>query len=298
MNCKCTKCSSDILIDPAQISENGTEVKCPECKNILWFYKESFGSRALNKRGEIYCSYCFSKLDHTIVCPGCKALYPYYFVVRSTKKVRIRSAKIRRSFIAFQTSAPARKSRFTFTSKKEDVRSHRSLKVLGSVIMFVVLVLGGVYEYNQYTKAKLYTVNYMRALYGLKTGTDTCEKITADLKTKMATQRVFVISISAEEKERLVGLKGRVDKLMSKIEAPPSKFIKSDKQIRNLYKIYTSLNSTTLAPVGSAENFIRSTSRLQDGFSAGIEELKAELPPKLSEVFKTAQVKYKSLRDI
>jgi hypothetical protein len=85
---------------------------------------------------------------------------------------------------------------------------------------------------------------------------------------------------------------------MSKIESPPSTFTKSDKQIKDLYKIYASLNSLTLAPVGSPESFIKSSSRLQDDFSEGIKELKADMPPKLSEKFKTAQLKYKSLRDI
>lgn len=298
MNSKCPKCSSDILIEPVKISDNGTEVKCPECKSRLYLFKESFAGRALYKSGEIYCSICASKLDHTIVCPECKALYPDYFVVRSTKKVRVRSANIPKSFTSLRTSTPSRKSRTPSPLRKEKVHSQRSFKVLGSVIALVSLVLGGVYAFNQYANAKQYTLNYMRALYGIKTGTDTCEMITRDLKTKVVTQGVSSVNISTEDEVRLVGLKDRVDKLMSQIESPPSKFIKSDKQIKDLYVIYSSLNSLTLAPVGSPENFIRSTSKLQEDFSEGFKELKADMPPKLSEVFKTAQIKYKNLRDI
>jgi uncharacterized protein YbaR (Trm112 family) len=298
MNCKCAKCSSDIVIDQTLASENGIEVKCPECKSRLWLYKESFGGRAHSKSGEIYCSRCCSILGHTIVCPECKALYPDYFAVRSAKKVRRRSAKMRRVFIDFQTVAPARKSRTSFAPQKDKVRSQRSLKVVGCVIVLIALACGGVYGFSQYSRANQYSVDYMRALYGIKKGTDTCEQVAADLKKKIADQNISGISISTTDGDRLTGLKNRVDKLMSKIESPPKKFIKADEKIRNLYKIYASLNSLTLAPVGSPENFTKTTSKLQNDFSEGLQELKAEMPPKLSEEFRTAQIKYKSLRGI
>ncbi|MDD2338570.1 MAG: hypothetical protein PHD01_18595 [Geobacteraceae bacterium] len=286
------------MIDQTLISENGTEAKCPECKSRLWFYKESFGARALNKSGEIYCSHCSSKLGHTIVCPGCKTLYPDYFVVRSAKKVRRRSAKRQRSNVDFQFSAPVRKSRSSFVPKKETVRLQRSFKVVAGIIVFVTLVCGGAYGFHQYNKKTQYSVDYMRALYGIKTGTDTCDQVLSDLKRKLAAQSLSGISVSTKDSEKLSNLKDKVDKLMTKINSPPEKFTKADKQIKDLYRIYASLNTLTLAPVGSPENFTESTSKLQDALSQGFQKLKADMPPKLSEEFKTAQVKYKSLRDM
>jgi hypothetical protein len=298
MNCKCTKCSSEFEVDKTLASVNGTAVTCPECKSRLWVYKESFAGRALYKSGEIHCFHCSSKLGNTIVCPGCKALYPDYIVVRSTKKVRRRTVKIQKSFIDYQTSSKPRKSRIPIAPRKEKIPSQHSFKVVGILLVIMILSSGGGYVYYQYHRASQYSADYMRALYGIKTGTDTCGQVVSELKKKIAAQRISDLSISTKDGSRLVGLKDRVDKLMSKIESPPSKFIKSDKQIKDLYKVYASLNSVTLAPVGSPESFLKSTSKLQDDFSAGFKELRADLPPKLSAVFSAAQIKYKSLRDI
>jgi uncharacterized protein YbaR (Trm112 family) len=298
MNFKCTKCSADIDVDKTLANVDGAVVMCPECKSRLWVYKESFAGRALNKSGEIHCFHCASNLGNTIVCPGCKALYPDYIVVRSTKKVRRRTVKIQKSFIAYQTSSQPRKSRTPIAPRKEKAPSQRSFKVLGILLVLLALSSGGGYVYYQYQRAAQYSADYMRALYGIKTGTDTCGQVASALKKKIAAQRISAVSINPKDGSRLVGLKDRIDKLMSKIESPPSKFIKSDKQIKDLYKIYTSLNSVTLAAAGSPENFFKSTSKLQDDFSAGFKELRADLPPKLSESFKIAQVKYKALRDI
>ena len=109
--------------------------------------------------------------------------------------------------------------------------------------------------FNQYRSVDSYSVNYVRALYGIGSGTDlslkTCEKIASDLKSN----GTYDLRISVEDEARLTKVKAQVDKLMGKVNEPPAKFMKSKEKLAKLYGIYSNLHSLTLAPKGSLQNF-------------------------------------------
>jgi predicted Zn finger-like uncharacterized protein len=300
MNCSCPKCSANIDIDLLLVPDNGKYIKCSECKRRFWVSREFFAGRALRKRGEIFCAECGEGLDHTIACPSCRALFPDFFAVQAKKPVPRKLPEIKLSFASAKvhSSKPRYKSSRAI-SPKPGIKMTKSLMVTVSVTALVALVIYGGYFYYQRSLETEYSRNFVRALYAIKTGRDinheTAEKIVSKLN---ASGQKYGLLISDQDEARLNKVKSSADKLMKRINDPPKKYIKANEKLVKLYNIYSELNSFMISPPSSLDTFKISSNKLENDFDEGVRDMKANLPQKLSERIKTAQVRYKNLRDI
>ncbi len=306
MTCSCPKCHAQIEVDLSKIPESGTFTPCPECKSRFWVNKETYARRALIKEGRIYCDICGKELDHIIVCSACGVMYPDYYLVQASKPPRRQVEKPDLFSLSFtlKPATPTYAYTYTYTAaKKSSVRTPKVLlKRAGLLALVALLGAGMAYLYHLNQVEKQYAKNYMRALYTIKTGTDlslnTCEKISAQWKTKMDAGQSFVPRISEEDESRLNTVKTATDSFMQKLNETPKKFINTKEKLANLYGVYTKAHTLAVAPSGSLSGFTGLTSKSQDDFNVAVKELKGSLPTELSEELQIAKVKYKGLKDI
>ncbi len=308
MTCTCPKCNAQIEIDISNIPENGTFTPCPECKSRFWITKESYARMSLKKEGKIYCDKCGSELAHSIVCTGCGIMYPDYCLVQASKPPRRQIEKPDLFSISFPTLKPASpKSSYTYSYtgvRKPSLQPSKVfLKRAGVMALIALLVVGSAYIYHIKQAEKQFAVNYMRALYAIKAGTDfglnTCTRISAEWKARGDAGQRFVPKINEEEESRLNSIKTAADGFMKKLNKTPKKYTVSKEKLADLYGIYARVHNLAVAPPSdSLTNFTGSTSKSQSDFNAAVNDLKASLPTALSEELQIAKVKYKSLKDI
>jgi hypothetical protein len=305
MTCSCPKCHAQIEVDLPRISENGTFTPCPVCKSRFWISKESYARRALTKEGKIYCDQCGKDLEHVIVCTACGVMYPDYYLVQSSKPPRRQVEKPDLFSLSFSLKPANQTYSYTptYTSAKGSqvgpAIPFQKIAVLGVVIL---LAVGIGYFYHMKKKEKQYSMNYIRALYVIKSGTDislnTCAKISADWKTKNDAGQNFTPRIKAEDEERLNRVKEASDNIMKLLNEPPEKLVNSKEKLVTLYNEFNKAHSLALAPAGSLSNFTIATAKLQNDFNAEIKDLKTSLPDNLTNELDKAKIKYKNLRDI
>jgi hypothetical protein len=300
MKCSCPHCSAKIDRDLLTVPDDGMHSKCPECGKRFWIQREFFAARALRKRGEIYCAQCWTDLDHTIICPGCRTIYPDFFVVQAKKSVQKRVPATKGSFsLRKPYSSKPRSSDPRAFSPRPGMKMPRSFVKMASVATVLSLVLLGGYFYYQSTLEDEYSRNFVRALYAVKTGKDKShearERIISRLKEP---GQDYVLRITEEDKAGLNKVKSSADKLMKRIGNPPRKYAKANEKLVKLYDIYSEMNTLTISHPDSPESFKNVSTRLENDFAEGIREMKANLPEKLSERIRTAQARYKNLRDI
>ena len=305
MTCSCPKCHTQITVDLSNIPESGIFTPCPECKSRFWVNKESYARMALQKEGKTYCDKCGNELAHLIVCAGCGVMYPDYYLVRVSKPPRRQVEKPEFS-IGFSLKPVRQTYTYTYTdtgAKKSSEKSTNYIfKRVGMLALVALLAVGGAYLYHIKQVEKQYAKNYMRALYGIKTGTDlslnTCAKISAVWNTKMNAGQNSVPRISEEDESRLNKVKAATDGFMQNLNETPRKFIVSKEKLANLYGVYAKVYALAIAPSGSLTGFTGSTSKSQSDFDVAAKDLKANLPTELSEEFQIAKVKYRGLKDI
>jgi len=300
MICKCPKCSATVDIDPVKVPGNGTYIRCTECKKRFWIQKEFFAGRAIRKKGEIYCAECGEELNHTIACPNCRVLYPDFFAVLPKKSVPKQLPAISLSFapIKDRPSKPRYKSP-SIDSQKVGAKKPKPIAAMVGLAVTIALAAFGGYFYYQITLENEYSKYFVRALYAIKTGRDisheTSDKILSGMKDSGLS---FGVHISAEDANRLNNVKSSADKFMSKIKNPPKKYAVVNEKLVKLYNIYSEMNSVMTSPPSSVENFRIASGKLDNDFSDGVKDMKANLPQKLSDSIQTAKARYKNLRDI
>ena len=302
MTCSCPKCHANIEVDLSRISEKGTFSSCPECKGRFWINGESYARMALKKDGKTYCDKCGKELDHKIVCSSCGVMYPDYYLVQASRPPRRQVEKQDLFSLSF-TLKPAKPSyTYTYTSAKESHirRPPRPfLKTAGMAALVILLAVGIGSFYHKKKSEQQYAINYMRALYTIKSGTDLslniCTKISNDWKM---TGQISAPRIRGEDETRLTTVKETTDRFMQTLNNPPKKFVVSKEKLAKLYDVYSKTNALAVAPSGSLAGFASSANKSQNDFSVAVQELKRSLPPELSAEFQIAKVKYKGLKDI
>lgn len=300
MNCACPKCTAPIEIDHSVIHENGVDRICDACKSRFWLYRESFGGRALKKRGEIFCASCGGELDRSIACPSCGKLYPDYVFAQATKAAPKRTVHVRSTY--YIRRRPARKPvpHKTAAPKKPAGKFAIVNKYTISAALFAVLMVAGYAVYSHITAIKEYSAHYIRVLYGIKTGTDLClqpfEKTTSSSADSFS-QVNAAPTLSSKEQSRLTTVKVRVDALMKETESPPKKFLIAKKNLDNLYGTYAKMHALALQHSNSLQDYADSAEKLKNEFKNSSRELKSALPEQLSDELENARAKYRNLRD-
>lgn len=299
MKCSCPKCAASIQVELGQISEGGAYRKCPECNARFWTHKESFALRAYKKDGRIYCGTCGSELGHANICHGCGALHPGYCVVQLSKPAR---RKIRKSDYSVSLSQKQKKQVYTL-SPTPSVESRKPLLAkLGLLALVVVLAAtAGIYYLNLKTM-KGYSRNYVRALYGIQSGTDRgmelCLKTATDWRAKQESGQAFGARLNPGETARLIEVKDEIDRILQQMDETPEKFSDARAKLDRLYGIYAKLHALNLSPPKSLIEFTDATTSLQANFDKAAQELKASLPEELLEEIRMAAPRYKNLQFI
>jgi hypothetical protein len=297
----CPKCKAPTQIDHSGIPENGTDRICEACKSRFWIYRESFGGRALKKRGEIFCADCGKELNRTIACPSCGKLYPEYAFVQATKAAPKRTVHVRSTY--YIRRRPARKPlhKKVVAPKKPEKKLSIVNKYSISALVLVILVVAGTFVYAKFNAEKDYSANYVRALYGIKHGTDLSlkpfEKKASNSENSKNSDRDTTFTLSTKEQSQLNTIRTQVDNLMKKTEKPPQKFVIAREKLNNLYVVYTSICALVLQPSGSTQENVDSAKKLGNEFRKSAQELKSALPKQLSDELENARARYRSLRD-
>jgi hypothetical protein len=300
MNCTCPKCKASTHIDHSEITEKGIDRICDACKSRFWLYRESFGGRALKKRGEIFCATCGGELDRSIACPSCGILYPEYVFAQATKAVPKRTVHVRSTY--YIRRRPARKPlpKKTVTQKKPVKKLKIVNKYTISAAILAVLTLVGSVVYSKYQAVKEYSANYTKVLYGIKTGTDLSlkpfEKIASSSASSFSPLDPAP-SLSSNEQSRLNTIKAQIDKNMKKTENPPKKFVSAKENLNKLYGVYVKIHALALQSSGSIRDSLESAENLKTEFKKSSRELKSALPKQLSDELENARAKYRNLRD-
>lgn len=300
MNCTCPKCKASTHIDHSEITEKGIDRICDACKSRFWLYRESFGGRALKKRGEIFCATCGGELDRSIACPSCGILYPEYVFAQATKAVPKRTVHVRSTY--YIRRRPARKPlpKKTVTQKKPVKKLKIVNKYTISAAILAVLTLVGSVVYSKYQAVKEYSANYTKVLYGIKTGTDLSlkpfEKIASSSASSFSPLDPAP-SLSSNEQSRLNTIKTQIDKNMKKTENPPEKFVSAKENLNKLYGVYVKIHALALQSSGSIRDSLESAENLKTEFKKSSGELKSALPKQLSDELENARAKYRNLRD-
>lgn len=297
MNCTCPKCKTTTHIDHSGIPENGTDRICEACKSRFWIYRESFGGRALKKRGEIFCAACGGELDRSIACPSCGKLYPEYAFAQATKAAPKRTVHVRSTY--YIRRRPARKPlpQKVVAPKKTEKKLSIVNKYSISAMMLVILVVTGTIAYVKYIAEKDYSANYVRALYGIKLGTDYSLKPFENKASNSENSANSARNTSKEEQSKLNTIRTQVDNLMKKTEKPPQKFVIAREKLNTLYGVYINTCTLALQSSGSAQENSDSAEKLRSEFRKSAQELKSALPMQLSNELENARAKYRSLRD-
>lgn len=300
MNCTCPKCKASTHIDHSEITEKGIDRICDACKSRFWLYRESFGGRALKKRGEIFCAVCGGELDRSIACPSCGILYPEYVFAQATKAVPKRTVHVRSTY--YIRRRPARKPlpKKTVAPKKPVKKLKIVNKYTISAAILAVLTLAGSVVYSKYKAVKEYSANYTKVLYGIKTGTDLSlkpfEKIASSPASSFSPLDPAP-SLSSNEQSRLNTIKTQIDKNMKKTENPPEKFVSAKENLNKLYGVYVKIHAFALQSSGSTRDSLESAENLKTEFKKSSRELKSALPKQLSDELENARAKYRNLRD-
>lgn len=306
MICACPKCAVKNEVDLAEIPEGGTSTHCTACKTRFLITRESIAHRAYRKAEDAHCAKCGNDLGSSLHCPSCGELYPDYFVAEAPDVARKKIRKIVEAFsslkdLSFEWGAKpkavsgyASKARSATPVSREKSRKF-AFAAVGVTLLAAVIVLGGWYYMHQKAQQQ-YAENYIKALYGVKSGMEygltACSKISEEMKARGSAR------ISPEDEIKMGKVKDEVDKIMQKLHDPPGRFDQANEKLVKLYEIYKSVHALAVSPAGSAARISGVASKAENEFKQGTQELKSGLPEELSEALKKGQSKYRGLRDI
>jgi hypothetical protein len=314
----CQKCAATNEVGFYQISDEGLTTKCSSCKTSIEIVRDSSAKRASQLSKELFCVKCGHPLDHHMVCRSCGLLFPDYFVVVNQAEAR-RQAKSRQSARFKQAFADFGASLRLGTSKEKqgvyaptkavDVAMWKPAalssglrRALVSSAVVIVIFAGGFLYYRNYKAEQEFVRNYVKALYGIKLGTEgslnACAKISEDWKATAESRVNFTPRTNLDTEVKAEKVKTEVDRIMQTLQNPPAKYSEANAKLAELNTIYTKLYSLKSSPRGTLDNFKSSANKAGEGFQKATQELKASLPEKLSKELETAKLRYRSLASL
>ncbi len=311
MNCTCPKCSSNIPLELETVPEEGVFVKCSGCNGSFQVVRESFAGRALRRSGEIFCVHCGKGIGASICCTGCGAIYPDYFVVESATAAGKQAKKLLARLNVFKGISLGRTKQETVSvaytpgstaagAKAGGRRMSPVVLALFALIVVALLAGGGVFYYQQQKEAD-YADLYIKALYGVKAGTDFnlkyCAKIAADWKKSMEGGQAAMPRLTPAEQALLRSSRTEVDKRLQSADNPPEKFAKNNDALKKLYEVYKKSYTLVSAPADNLTTYTDSASKLTAEFAKAGQELKTGLPDKLSDALAKGKQKYRELKE-
>ncbi len=251
------------------------------------------------------------------MCRSCGLLFPDYFVVVNREEARRQaksrqSVKLRQAFADFGASLRPRasKKQEVYTPgrpvadafDKPAVFSGGLRTALIGLVVVVALAAGGFVYYRQYKAEQEFVTNYVKALYGIKLGTEgsvnACAKISQDWQATGESKVNFTPRVNVDDDIKADKVKAEVDKLMQKLQKSPAKYSQAHAKLAELDGIYENLYALKNAPRGTLDSFNSSTDKADKAFKQTVQDLKANLPEKLSKELETAKLRYRGLASL
>lgn len=305
MKCTCPKCSAkvELDLDLSSVPAGGTHGRCPQCSARFPISKETFASRAVRKAEETTCAHCGNPLAHSTFCPACGQLFPDYFVA-GAKVQRQQAKSMSESFGIFgRISFSGKAKKKTYVAHQKSTQKSVKSKVTTLVVVIVVIAAAvtAATLYNIRRAEQLFARNYFRAVtvtkYGMDVSLQTCAKMAADWKAKRDAGQNIEPKSSADDQARLAKAKDSAERSLATLANPPKKFITARDKLVKLNDVYKKANSLALAPSGSPQEYSDAATKVDAEFKQAAQDLKANLPPALTEELTAAKAKYRELKD-
>lgn len=279
MKCSCPKCSALLSEDLSAAPEKGKSGKCPECGGSYWIHRESFMLRCYAVTGVRYCSKCGGELGQSTYCPGCGTLYPDYCVVHSKKPAQRAFEKKHFTLnIAFPSSA----GRSATTGKTEGLTAavgkaggsdlRRQLMMVGAGLALLAVLGVIAFLYMQDRAETKFSKRFVAVLYGIKSGTDGCLKMSALLANGTPLENKDLVLLKSVKAENAAALQ--------LLTPPPEKFSDAHSSLVKLAATSEKLMNLCITSKSSAE-IASSAAVLEKQFYKQAKDLKGVLHPKL-----------------
>lgn len=294
MKCSCPKCSALLTENLSDVPEKGRSGKCSECGGSYWIHRESFMLRCYAIVGERYCDNCGETLGQSTYCPGCGTLYPDYCVVH-TKKPPQRVFEKKSFSLGLSSPGSVGKSAAPAFMKEgrgisrgngsSDLR--RQLLMVGAGIALLAVIAVLALTYMRSRAEEKFIEEFVVALYGVKSGTDQCIKMSEIL----ANGNRLVDGDLAQ----LKSVKAEIVAAIQALPSPPEKFSAAHSRLGNLSSTYEKLYTLCVTSGPSAE-IATAAGALEAKFNTQAKELKRDLPPPLLTELINKSSRYKNLQ--
>jgi|GEM_PF-4910442 len=173
--------------------------------------------------------------------------------------------------------------------------------VTGGLALLAAVVAGGAFLYLQHKEEQAYVTTYVKAVYALKMGADNrldfLTRLAADWKAASDTGQTFVPRV--DEKTETKGAKNRdaAGKLLQKLQKVPQKYEQAQSRLDAMNTECLALYRLAEKPPASLAQLTATMEKSGRTYKQACQELKASLPPKLSEELASAKTRYKGLAD-
>lgn len=316
MKCTCPKCQADIeLIVPEEIPESGTTAPCPACNVKLNVYRESFGSRALHRTGQVSCAVCGAELGPQLHCQSCGACFPDFLVAQlGRRKARRQSKKVALSF----SPLPARQKRavalpsLDAALQPESVKSpsrkgiaagnSKAVQIAVALLVVVALAAGGTFYYFKMEAEKQFAKNYALAAFCLQAGIERAQKagakMSTDWKQRQDAGQGYSPRLSPEDERGFALVEAKLDPTMTKLTKPPEKFGDCTPALGKLRTVYDKWHGLVQTPGNSLQTFNDNSAKMDQEYKQAVREFKAGLPGSMREELTNASVKLRLLRPL
>jgi hypothetical protein len=307
MTCTCPKCKAAIEFDVVTIPAEGHLQKCTGCQANLEVRKESFAKRALYKSPEISCAECGNNPGPAIYCQSCHAIYPDLLTVATASSAKRQLDKVIASLkklnYKFKPQTAYKSHSIDIpTSPATGKKSKAGIKLPGTtaqlavtlVLLLSAFITGGYYWYQDKIATE-YSQNYVKILLGVKGARDLditiSSRLVANMKAGTAsTLNANELKMAESSKKDVATLAGLIGKI-------PKQFSASDAALKKLLDSYEKLYTATTSKPISVDIYAGTVKNMDDEFMKSARELKAVMPEKIADVFRTSKAKYKPLQD-
>lgn len=321
MVCVCPKCTEKTEISLEEMPEDGFVITCSSCNKQVHIVKESCAKRATRKSHEINCANCGNLLDQHAHCNSCGTIFPDYFVTFNPEDAR---RKNRKEFIFkkinalknldFSFKRPVAVSAGAHTdavydysysasnkAAKKGLLSRKQMIFVTSMIITIILAASAFYAYNHYKIRQIYADNYIKTLYGIKTGIDlnlaACSKLKTEWESASSSGRSFSPATNSKDEARSFKLRTEVDKYMQKMKETPKEYLVAGTSLTNIHKLYLDSETLIASRPNTLQEFNKSVESINSRMAQVSKELKSNLPDSLKSELDKARLKYSNLKD-
>ena len=197
---------------------------------------------------------------------------------------------------------PNRSVQRTTKSAHKSAGSSPRIMIISTVaVALIVLLALGTVLYKERKVERRYVTNFIQVIYGINTGKDLCinnsAKLVSDWEVNLAARQNIIPSVNIRDKSRMIFVKIETDEYRRKIGETPQKYFNIKDDLDKLYARYAVLHALIIDPAGTLPEFNAEVNYAASEYKQAAEQLKANLPPEMTEALKSAKDRYISLRN-